>query len=76
MVFEASTNAILTGGRHINFGGGTGALYLSYEGTYGTTMLSYNYYETPSFLKDDPNLFLGGSQNFKIIEIEVYLVRF
>jgi len=51
-------------------------LYLSGDGTTGSSYFNYNYYETPSFLTDDPNIFLGGSQDFKIIEIEVYLVRF
>jgi len=61
--------------RHIYFG--DRALSLSGDGTTGSSYFNYyNYYETPSFLTDDPNIFLGGSQNFKIIEIEVYLVRF
>ena len=73
---QASYYAIISEfSRHIYFGG-PGALYLSDDGTTGISNFNYNHYETPSFLTDDPNIFLGGSQNFKIIEIEVYLVRF
>jgi len=70
---QASYYAIYSVGRHINFGG-DGALYLSNDGTTGSSNFDSNYhYRVPSFLAtNEINSFLGGAPSFNIFEIEVY----
>jgi len=72
MLVAQPSYAIISGSSHHIYFGGDGSLYLSNDGTTGSSYFN-SYYRVPSFLAtNEINSFLGGAPSFNIFEIEVY----